>query len=84
MENIKFGGRILKKCRTAFERQVEESVEIQNQREDGHYILNSKAECNRCALPRLTTKLGEVSVEELEKRKKRREKEKRKSRRKNS
>ena len=32
-----------------------------------HIILNSKSEYNRCALPRLTAKIGEESVGKLEK-----------------
>ena len=68
MEEIEFGTRILKECRTAFERQISESVEIQKNKD--HYILNSKSEYNRCALPRLTAKLGELSLDKIEKRKK--------------
>ena len=55
MENLEFGMRILKEARTAFERQIAESVQIQNQK-NNHYILNSKSEYNRCAIPRLTAK----------------------------
>jgi hypothetical protein len=60
-DNIKFGMRILKNTRTAFERQILESVTIQKCR--GHHIMNNKAEFNRCALPRLTAKLGERDLE---------------------
>ena len=45
-------------AKSAFERQVTESVIIQ-QESMKHNILNSKSEYNRCALPRITTKLGE-------------------------
>ena len=38
-----------------------ESVLIQKAR--SHNIMNNKAEYNRCALPRLTTKLGERDLE---------------------
>ena len=49
--------RILKVTRSAFERQILERALIQKAR--NHNIMNSKAEYNRCALPRLTAKLGE-------------------------
>ena len=73
LEDIKFGMRIRSTARNAFERQVAESVLIQ-QESNNHNILNSKSEYNRCALPRLTTKLGEKfekwKKEELEDKKK--------------
>ena len=53
--------RILKSTRTAFERQILESVLIQKSR--NNHIMNNKAEYNRCALPRLTAKLGERDLE---------------------
>ena len=69
MENVKFGMRIIKKARSAFERQVSESVQIQIARK-GNFILNSKSEYNRCALPRLTARIGNFTVDDLEKKKK--------------
>ena len=59
-DNIQFGMRIIKSTRTAFHRQILESVQIQKSR--NHHILNAKAEYNRCALPRLTAKLGEKEL----------------------
>ena len=58
MENITFGMRVVQYTRTALERQVLESVLIQ---EEGkrHLIMNSKSEYSRCSIPRLTTKLGD-------------------------
>ena len=41
---------------SSFERQILESVKIQENR--GHHRLNSKSEYNRCAIPRLAVKLG--------------------------
>ena len=41
--------------KSAFEQQVHEAVLIQENR--SHNILNSHSEYNRCALPRLGTKL---------------------------
>ena len=58
--------RIRSTARSAFERQVAESVLIQ-QESNNHNILNSKSEYNRCALPRLTTKLGEKEFEKWKK-----------------
>ena len=52
-----FGIKVLKYTKTSFERQILESVLIQEN--SHHHILNSKTEYNRCAVPRLTSKLGE-------------------------
>jgi hypothetical protein len=60
-EKIKFGMKILKTTITAFGRQILESVLIQKAR--AHNIMNNKSEYNRCAHPRLTTKLGESNME---------------------
>ena len=60
-EEIRFGMKILKSTRTAMERQILESVLIQKARESN--IMNNKAEYNRCAIPRLTAKLGERDLE---------------------
>ena len=60
-DKIKFGMKILKTTKTAFERQILESVLIQKAR--AHNIMNNKSEYNRCALPRLTAKLGERDME---------------------
>ena len=58
VEEVEFGIRVIQYCRTSFERQILESVQIQENRM--HYILNSKSEYNRCALPRLQSKVGET------------------------
>ena len=42
------------------------SVLIQKERKK-HHLLNAKAEYNRCALPRLTAKLGEKDLEKWRK-----------------
>ena len=62
---MRFGGRIIRQARSAFNRQIGESVEIQNNRH--HFLLNSKSEYNRCALPRLAAKLGERTLDKMEK-----------------
>ena len=61
-DKIKFSMRIMKSTQSAFERQIMESVKIQKARKTS-YILNAKSEYNRCALPRLTAKLGEKELE---------------------
>ena len=58
----------MKQASSAFNRQISESVHIQHNA-GKHHILNSKSEYNRCALPRLTAKIGEVSLDSLEKEK---------------
>ena len=70
LEDKEFGVRIIKQATSAFNRQISESVNIQNHARK-HHILNSKSQYNRCALPRLSAKLGEASVESIEKEKKR-------------
>ena len=49
--------------KSAYERQVHESILIQQNRH--HHLLNSKSEYNRCSLPRLTVKVGEREMEEV-------------------
>ena len=51
--------KILKTTKTAYERQVWESVKIQKERRQ--HLMNDKSQWN--ALPRLTAKLGEKSLE---------------------
>ena len=48
--------KVFKYHRTAFERQISESVKIQENMK--HQMLNTKGEYNRCALPRLGLKMG--------------------------
>ena len=57
-KEISFRMKAVKFHKSAFERQIHESVRIQNSRE-AHVIMNSKAEYNRCAVPRLGLKMGE-------------------------
>ena len=59
---VEFGIKVLRFTRSSFERQVLESVIIQGKRD--HHIMNSRAEFNRCAIPRLVTKLGEKELKE--------------------
>ena len=57
MTEIRFGMKVRRYARTALERQVLESVLIQEERKS-HHLMNSKSEYNRCSLPRLTTRIG--------------------------
>ena len=65
LNNIKFGIKIIKTAKTSFERQIYESVEIQENRH--HHPLNSRSEYNRCAVPRLMCKLGDKAYKKYEK-----------------
>ena len=55
--------RVIKFHRSSFERQVSEAVSMQSIRV-GNNLLNSKAEFNMCAVPRLALKLGSRNVVE--------------------
>ena len=66
IDKIKFGMKILRTFKFSFERQINESVLIQQERKE-HHILNSRSEYNRCSLPRLTTQLGESEYEKYNK-----------------
>ena len=50
-----------------------ESVVIQKEQKES-YVLNSKAEYSRCALPRLTAKIGEEEYDEIREKEKKQEK----------
>ena len=56
IDEMKFGMRVKKSYTTAIERQVAEAVSISFEKKKGKTLLNSKAEYNRCSLPRLSTK----------------------------
>ena len=62
---IKFGMEVIKFTRTFFERQILESVCIQQNTK--HNLLNSRSEYNRCSLPRLSTRLGDKEFKKYEK-----------------
>ena len=63
LKEIYFRMRLIKFHRSSFERQVSEAVSIQSIRV-GNNLLNSKAEFNRCAVPRLALKMGTRNVVE--------------------
>ena len=64
MTKLQFGLKVLKYTRSAFERQIYESVSIEENRY--HHLLNSRSEFNRSAVPRLTCKLGDKSYKKYE------------------
>ena len=63
INNITFRMKAVKFHRSAFERQIHESVRIQSSR-GIHDLMNSKSEYNRCALPRLGLKWGDREFKE--------------------
>ena len=63
--DVKFGMSVVKYMTTSFMRQIQEGV-MRSQERVKHDILNSRTEYNRCALPRLTTRLGEKEMERWE------------------
>ena len=65
MNEVRFGMKIIQHTRSSFERQLLESVCIQQNRH--HNILNSRSEYNRCSIPRLSTKLGDQDFKKYEK-----------------
>ena len=67
MEEMKFSVRVLKNYRSAFERQIGESIFINYNLKQGTALLNSKNEYNRCIIPRLGLSLEEDEIiEEFE------------------
>ena len=64
--SMKFHMRTLRFTRTAFERQILESVLIQENR--GQTLLNSKSEFNRCSIPRITLKMGDSEIPVIDRR----------------
>ena len=66
LEAVQFGMKIIRTCQSSFERQIFESVLIQQARKE-HNVLNSRSEYNRCSLPRLTTQIGEQEFDKYKK-----------------
>ena len=58
--------RVVKRCKTALERQVGEAVHIEIAQRKGYKLLNSKSEFSRCSLPRLMLGNHKDIREELE------------------
>ena len=66
LEEMQYGMRIRKSYNTAIERQVAEAVSISFEKKNGKILLNSKAEYNRCTLPRISTKSKKETDREKE------------------
>ena len=64
LSTLKFGIKVLKYARSAFQRQIYESVSIEENRH--HFLLNSRSEFNRSAVPRLMCKLGDKNYKKYE------------------
>ena len=54
-EEMEIGMKVKSKFKSAIERQISEAVAISREERDGTILMNSKAEYNRCKLPRLNT-----------------------------
>ena len=66
IEDMKYGMRLVSKCKTALERQVGEAVHIQLAQENGYTLLNSKSEYSRCTIPQLRLGDSKGLLEQLE------------------
>ena len=66
IDEMEVGMRIKSSFKSAIERQISEAVAISRAETDGIMLMNSKAEYNRCKLPRLNTQSIEDQMEELE------------------
>ena len=66
LAKVEFGMEVIKSMRSSWDRQMLESVTIQ-QNTNTHHILNSRSEYNRCSLPRLSTRLGDSDFKKYEK-----------------
>ena len=66
LKDLKFEMRIVKKYRSSFERQIGESVCINQYLREGTELLNSKNEYNRCIIPRLVIEADEDLEEYME------------------
>ena len=65
LTEVKWGMKIIEFKKSAFERQIKEAVLIQQEAKN-HTILNSKSEWNQSAIPRLTTRTGDMELWEME------------------
>ena len=72
-EEMRFNVKVLKTFRSAFERQIGESVYINFNLKNGSKLLNSKNEYNRCIIPRIGVNLKDEIIEEFEENEKEKE-----------
>ena len=71
MEEMEFGMKVRASFKSAIERQISEAVAISLEEKSGTKLMNSKAEYNRCKLPRLNTQSIEDQIKEIEAERKR-------------
>ena len=64
-EELEIGMKVKATFKSAIERQVSEAVAIAREEGSGTSLMNSKAEYNRCKLPRLNTKVFEDQVKKM-------------------
>ena len=73
-KDMRFSIKVLKNYRSAFERQIGESVFINYNLRSGTVMMNSKNEYNRCIIPRLGINLDKDEwIEEYEENEKEKE-----------
>ena len=66
IKDMKFSVKVLRTYYTAFERQIGESVYINQNLRNGNVLLNSKNEYNRCIIPRLAIDLKDEIIDDYE------------------
>ena len=62
IKDMKFSVKVLRSYFSAFERQIGESVYINNYLKQGIELMNSKNEYNRCIIPRIGVDLGKDEI----------------------
>ena len=65
INEVKFGMRVVRKFKSALERQVSEAVSIHRAQSNGYKLLNSKSEYSRCVVPRLKVETNSELLETL-------------------
>ena len=66
IEEMEVGMRVRSTFKSAIERQISEAVAISRAESEGTILMNSKAEYNRCKLPRLNTQTLEDQIKEAD------------------
>ena len=66
IEDMEIGMKVRSTFKSAIERQISEAVAICKEEREGTSLMNSKAEYNRCKLPRLNTQSLEDQMKEAE------------------
>ena len=66
IEEMEVGMKVRSTFKSAIERQISEAVAISRAESEGTILMNSKAEYNRCKLPRLNTQTLEDQIKEAD------------------